>query len=438
MTGNLKLLRNVIEKFMGTVHFGNDNFAAITGYEDYVQGNLMICHIYYVEGLKHNLFLGEDLLTCSRDSNLYALSISEMPTSSPGRAKKATFLPKSILGTTFKLELIHMDLCGPMRVKTVNRNKHILVIVDDYSQHTWVYFLRTKDETPEMIIKFITQIQRNMKVLILKVRFDNGTEFKNEKLRSYYEKLGIMHQTSVARTPQQNGVVERPGRNCSNFQESSEELNEIPSKEDFDNLFGPLYEVYYATRTPEVLDNSTANTLNNEDTPSSSSIIIKHHDAPQIVSSSKGPHANEPTTLNKSRLVAKGYSQQERVDFEESFPPVARLEAPDSLVDPDFPNHVYRLKKALYGLKQAPRAWRLMYLTASQPDITFATFVCARYEARQTKKHLKEVKGIFRYLKQTYNMGLWYSKDYGFELIAYLDADLAGCHDDYKSTPGGI
>ncbi|GJR29032.1 integrase, catalytic region, zinc finger, CCHC-type containing protein, partial [Tanacetum coccineum] len=287
MTGNLKLLRNVIEKFMGTVHFGNDNFAAITGYEDYVQGNLMICHIYY----------GEDLLTCSRDSNLYALSISEMPASSPGRAKKATFPPKLILGTTFKLELIHMDLCGPMRVKTVNRNKHILVIVDDYSQYTWVYFLRTKDETPEMIIKFITQIQRNMKVLILKVRFDNGTEFKNEKLRSYYEKLGIMHQTSVARTPQQNGVVERPGRNCSNFQESSEELNEIPSKEDFDNLFGPLYEVYYATRTPEVLDNSTANTLNNEDTPSSSSIIIEHHDAPQIVSSSKRPLANEPTTL---------------------------------------------------------------------------------------------------------------------------------------------
>ncbi|GKA52487.1 hypothetical protein Tco_0745802 [Tanacetum coccineum] len=80
----------------------------------------------------------------------------------------------------------------------------------------------------------------------------------------------------------------------------------------------------------------------------------------------------------------------------------------------------------------------LMYLSASRPDIAFATFVCAPYQARPTEKHLKEVKRIFCYLKQTYNMGLWYSKDFGFELIAYSNADLAGCHDDYKSTFRGI
>ncbi|GKD76680.1 hypothetical protein Tco_1339301 [Tanacetum coccineum] len=80
----------------------------------------------------------------------------------------------------------------------------------------------------------------------------------------------------------------------------------------------------------------------------------------------------------------------------------------------------------------------IMYLTTSRPDIAFATFVCARYQARPTAKHLKEVKRIFRYLRQTINMGLWYSKDSGFELIAYSDADLAGCNDDYKSTSGGI
>ncbi|GJU63644.1 hypothetical protein Tco_1245479 [Tanacetum coccineum] len=72
----------------------------------------------------------------------------------------------------------------------------------------------------------------------------------------------------------------------------------------------------------------------------------------------------------------------------------------------------------------------LMYLTASRPDITFVTFVCARYQARPTVKHLKEVKRIFRYLRQSYNMGLWYPKDYRFELIAYSDADHAGCKDD--------
>ncbi|GJS18320.1 hypothetical protein Tco_0412792 [Tanacetum coccineum] len=68
----------------------------------------------------------------------------------------------------------------------------------------------------------------------------------------------------------------------------------------------------------------------------------------------------------------------------------------------------------------------LMYLTASRPDIAFATFVCARYQARPTVKHLKEVKRIFRYLRQSYNMGLWYLKDSGFKLIAYSDADHAG------------
>ncbi|GJU39584.1 hypothetical protein Tco_1192541 [Tanacetum coccineum] len=73
-------------------------------------------------------------------------------------------------------------------------------------------------------------------------------------------------------------------------------------------------------------------------------------------------------------------------------------------------------------------------LQASRPDIAFATFVCARYQARLMVKHLKEVKWIFRYLRQSYKMGLWYLKDSGFELIAYSDADHAGCKDDYKST----
>ncbi|GJR81923.1 hypothetical protein Tco_0152708 [Tanacetum coccineum] len=73
-------------------------------------------------------------------------------------------------------------------------------------------------------------------------------------------------------------------------------------------------------------------------------------------------------------------------------------------------------------------------ITASRPDIAFATFVCARYQARPTEKHFKEVKRIFRYLRQSINKGLWYTKDSGFELIAYSNADLAGYLDDYKST----
>nr|GEZ50044.1 Gag-Pol polyprotein [Tanacetum cinerariifolium] len=203
---------------------------------------------------------------------------------------------------------------------------------------------------------------------------------------------------------------------------------------------------------------------------------------------------------NKSHLVAKGFAQKEGVDFEESFAPVARLEAvrlfivyaghksftvyqmdvkiaflygplqeevyvnqPDGFVDPYHPDQVYRLKKALYGLKQAPRAWydelskfllskgfskdqtkyhskvrALMYLTASRPDIMHATCYCARYQAQPTEKHLTAVKRIFRYLKYTIHMGLWYPKDTGFKLTAFSDLDHAGCLDSRKSTSGGI
>ncbi|GJS92692.1 retrovirus-related pol polyprotein from transposon TNT 1-94 [Tanacetum coccineum] len=291
MTGDRSLLRNFIEKFMGTVRFGNDNFAAITGYGDYIHGNITICHVYYVEGLGHNLFSvgqfcdgdlevafrsntcyvrnleGDDLLTGGRESNLYTISISDMAASSPvclmskatstkswlwhrrlshlnfgtindltrldlvdglpkfkygkdhlcsacerGKSKKASHPPKLVPSDHSKLELLHMDLCGPMRVASINGKKYILVIVDDFSRYTWVYFLRSKDETPEIIKKFIAQAQLNYKAKVCKIRTDNGTEFKNTSLKAHYEKLGIMQQFSIARTPQQNGVVERRNR----------------------------------------------------------------------------------------------------------------------------------------------------------------------------------------------------------------------------------
>ncbi|GJT45956.1 putative ribonuclease H-like domain-containing protein [Tanacetum coccineum] len=105
-----------------------------------------------------------------------------------------------------------MDLCGPMRVASVNGKKYILVIVDDYSRFTWVKFLRSKDEAPDFIIKFLKMIQVRLKVTVRRIRTDNGTEFVNQTLREYYEKIGISHETSVARSPQQNGVVERRNR----------------------------------------------------------------------------------------------------------------------------------------------------------------------------------------------------------------------------------
>nr|GEY48406.1 hypothetical protein [Tanacetum cinerariifolium] len=105
-----------------------------------------------------------------------------------------------------------MDLCGPMRVTSVNGKKYILVIVNDYSRFTWVKFLRAKDEAPEFIIKFLKMIQVRLKIPVRRIRTDNGTEFVNQTLREYYEKVGIFHETSVAHSPQQNGVIERRNR----------------------------------------------------------------------------------------------------------------------------------------------------------------------------------------------------------------------------------
>ncbi|GJX72319.1 uncharacterized mitochondrial protein-like protein [Tanacetum coccineum] len=102
-----------------------------------------------------------------------------------------------------------MDLCGPMRIQSINGRKYILVIVDDYSRFTWVKFLRSKDEVPEFVIKFLKMIQVRLNATVCNIRTDNGIEFVNQTQRAYYEEVKISHQTFVARTPQQNDVVER-------------------------------------------------------------------------------------------------------------------------------------------------------------------------------------------------------------------------------------
>ncbi|GJR29644.1 retrovirus-related pol polyprotein from transposon TNT 1-94 [Tanacetum coccineum] len=129
-----------------------------------------------------------------------------------GKCKKKPHKPKSEDTNHEKLYLLHMDLCGPMCVTSVNGKKYSLVIVDDYSRFTWVKFLRSKDEALDFIIKFLKMIQLRLKVPVRRIRTDNGTEFVNQTLREYYEKVGISHETSVARSPQQNGVIERRNR----------------------------------------------------------------------------------------------------------------------------------------------------------------------------------------------------------------------------------
>ncbi|GKE22431.1 retrovirus-related pol polyprotein from transposon TNT 1-94 [Tanacetum coccineum] len=107
-----------------------------------------------------------------------------------------------------------------------------------------------------------------------------------------------------------------PGINCTNFQDSSEDSQSVPSKIDLDNLFGPMYEEYYATSSPEVSDNSAINTLDNENTSSSSSIVVEEDEAPQIVSSSAEQVTAEPNSLvlneNADELVQEDVAEFDR------------------------------------------------------------------------------------------------------------------------------
>ncbi|GJZ93699.1 retrovirus-related pol polyprotein from transposon TNT 1-94 [Tanacetum coccineum] len=129
-----------------------------------------------------------------------------------GKSKKHTHKPKTENTNLEVLNTLHMDLCGPMRVQTINGKKYILVIIDDFSRFTWVKFLRSKDETPEVVIKFLKQIQVGLNKTVRYIRTDNGTEFVNIDLIDYYERVSIFHQKTIPRTLQQNGFVERRNR----------------------------------------------------------------------------------------------------------------------------------------------------------------------------------------------------------------------------------
>ncbi|GKA16187.1 retrovirus-related pol polyprotein from transposon TNT 1-94 [Tanacetum coccineum] len=190
-TNKVPLREPIPLEFLGTVKFGNDQIAKIMGYDLKVAFRKHTCFVRNLEGV--------DLLSGSWETNLYTLSIGDMMASFPNfllskasktkSCKKQSHKPKSEDTNKEKLYLLHMDLCGPMRVASINRKRYILVIMADYSWFTWVKFLASKDEAP-----------------------DNGTEFVNQNLRSYYQSVGISHETLVARSPQQNGVVERRNR----------------------------------------------------------------------------------------------------------------------------------------------------------------------------------------------------------------------------------
>nr|GEU29866.1 hypothetical protein [Tanacetum cinerariifolium] len=190
MTGNLKLLINFVEKFLGTVKFRNDQIAPILRYVDLVQGAVTIKRVYYVEGLNYNLFSvgqfcdadlevafwkstcyiydlkGNDLFTGSHGTDLYSITLQDTTSTNP-----------------------------------------ICLMAKATSSQAW-----SKDETPKVLINFLMLVQRGLQAQVRIVRTDKGTKILNQTLHAYFAVKGILHQTSVTHTPEQNGVVERRNR----------------------------------------------------------------------------------------------------------------------------------------------------------------------------------------------------------------------------------
>nr|GEW22262.1 copia protein [Tanacetum cinerariifolium] len=291
--------------------------------------------------------------------------------------------------------------------------------------YTWTHFLRSKDETPEVLIDFLRLVQRGLHAQVRTVRTDKGTKFLNKTPHAYFASEGINHQTSVARTPEQNGVVKRQNhtlveaartmlsaakvplyfwaeaiattcftQNCSLIIPRHEKtpyhiINDRKPSVKFFHIFGCLC---YIIRDGENLDKIKEKVetihVNFDELPQMASDHVSSDLAQQCPMTALENHSLSPGPQSK------GYAQNEGVDFEESFAPVARLEAvrlfityaahksftvyqmdvktsfiygtlkeevyvnqPGGFVDPYHPDKVYRLKKALYGLKQAPRAW---------------------------------------------------------------------------------
>ncbi|GJV60373.1 retrovirus-related pol polyprotein from transposon TNT 1-94 [Tanacetum coccineum] len=262
-----------------------------------------------------------------------------------GKIKKASHLSKLIPSDYSKLELLHMDLCGPIRVASVNGKKYILVIVDDFSRFTWVYFLRLKDETPEIIKKFIAYAtifncsHTSVKWSSRTTRKPNVEYFHvfgslcyptndRDDLGKMKPKADIGVFIGYSETSRGFRIYNRHTKRIMetihvkfdeltviaskhDCLEPENDLMNTPSKEDLDNLFGPMFEDYFEQKSSDTTINSAAQpTHDQEDSPSTSSIIVDTHEAPPVVTTFD--EQTSPISLQES----DEFNQEDSADFD--------------------------------------------------------------------------------------------------------------------------
>ena len=145
-----------------------------------------------------------------------------------GKQVKTSFKSKQHIFTSNPLELIHMDLFGPSRTRSLGGNYYALVFVDDYSCFTWTFFISSKSETFQVFRKFAKVVQNEKDLKIKSIRSDHGGEFQNESFEKFYEHHGISHNFPAPRTPQQNGVVERKNRSLEELARTMLNDNSLP------------------------------------------------------------------------------------------------------------------------------------------------------------------------------------------------------------------
>ncbi|GJT83918.1 retrovirus-related pol polyprotein from transposon TNT 1-94 [Tanacetum coccineum] len=232
----------------------SDNSSYITkGYGSINCGGIIFSKVAFVNGLKYNLISisklsdakyiiqfddkqgtifnanKEIMLIAPRRNDVYVLDMSSLtpnracffakaseykPCSAceKGKHHRASFKTKQNFSIRKRLHLLHMDLFGPVSPMFINHKKYTLVIVDEYSRYTWVYFLRKKSQAPEMFMSFIRMVENQNDVKVKQIRIDNGTEFRNHGLESFCDKKIISQNFSSPYTPEQDGVAERKNR----------------------------------------------------------------------------------------------------------------------------------------------------------------------------------------------------------------------------------